>query len=233
MLKTKKLILIHGLNNNLEAFLPLKTALEARGFECEQIILPGHGDDREETKNSDEARKIFDSRMRAVIDERPYGVIAFSQGALYLQLWLEETSADKPTAQILLAPALFIRNARYLNFVLQALPKFFIIMSQMPKILRRYDYLYIWEYRNLFLMAKTFEQKMRSFKVATKILVDEKDELVDAQRLNQKFPQEVELINRPYLKGKKPGKYHILFQPDYFNQADWNYLIQTIAKLLD
>lgn len=221
MPRINNLILIHGLNNNLEAFSSLKAALEARGFLCHQIVLPGHGDRREETKDTLEALRIFDERMKAVIDG-PYGVIAFSQGALYLQLWMKDTTAPLPAAQFLLAPALYIRNFTYLKFIMQSLPRFFIIFSQMPKLLRRYDYLHIWEYRNLFQKAFRFSQEKTDFAVPTKILVDEKDELVDARKLKEHFPNEVDLLKRPYLAGKKPGKYHILFHPEFFTPDGWD-----------
>jgi hypothetical protein len=227
MPKINKLILIHGLNNNLEAFHPLKAALEEQGFNCQQIILPGHGDKREETRDSHEAMRIFDERMKAAING-PYAVVAFSQGALYLQLWMEQTSAPLPSFQLLLAPALYIKNFRYLKFIMNGLPKFFIIISQMPKLLRRYNYLHIWEYRNLFQKAHIYGIKPPKFAIPTQILVDEKDELVDARRLKTSFPEVVELMHRPYLRGKKPGKYHILFHPEFFTPDGWDSLIKKM-----
>ncbi len=221
------LILIHGLNNNLEAFQSLRVALESQGFSCQQITLPGHGDKRDETKVTAAALKVFDERMKSVI-QAPYGVIAFSQGALYLQLWMEKTDASRPEAQLLLAPALYIRRYSYLKFIVQSLPASFIIFSQMPKLLRRYKYLHIWEYRNLFQKAQIFSMRNRSFRVKTQILVDEKDELVDAEKLKQMFPHEVELIQRPYLRGRRPGKYHILFHPEFFTPDEWEELIKRI-----
>lgn len=229
MPKISKLILIHGLNNNLEAFHPLKNALESLGFECQQIILPGHGENRDETKDTALAMKLFDERMRAAI-QGPYGVIAFSQGALYLQLWMENTKAPLPQAQILLAPALYIRNFSYLRIIMRSLPNSFFIFSQMPKLLRRYNYLHIWEYRNLFQKAHSFSEMNQSFKVKTQILVDEKDELVDAKKLKKKFPQEVQLIERPYLRGRKPGKYHILFHPEFFTPDGWDGFVKSIKE---
>ncbi len=227
MPKINKLILIHGLNNNLEAFQPLKHALESKGFTCQQIMLPGHGDHRDETKEVADAMRLFDERMKSAI-QGPYGVIAFSQGALYLQLWMETTHAPLPEAQILLAPALYIRNISFLKFIIEKLPKSFVIFSQMPKLLRRYNYLHIWEYRNLLQKAQNFADMRHSFKRRTQILVDEKDELVDAKKLKQMFPRETELMQRPYLRGRKPGKYHILFHPEFFTPDGWAEFMKRI-----
>lgn len=226
-----KILIIHGLNNNMEAFVPLKCKLEAIGYETSLLCLPGHGYNREETRDFENAMEIFNQKMGEYTT--PYYVIAFSQGALYLQLWLKKNPSRLPKAQLLLAPALFIRHFSKLNCLLAGLPSFAFIMSQMPKKLRRYNYLYIWEYRTLFNKAKRFQKDISHFKIPTLILVDPKDELVDSQKLKSKLNQihsgaEVVFLRRDYLKGKRPGKYHILFHPNYFSPEDWEYFVNKI-----
>ncbi len=231
-----KIIIIHGLNNNQEGFIPLSKALNLMGYETEIISLPGHGTNRHECRDAGEAMKTFDLRMKKVIKD-PYSVIAFSQGALYLQLWLETNPSPLPKAQILLSPALFIRRFNLLSKLMSALPWFMFIISQTPKNLRRYNYLFIWEYRNLFQKAKQYETSNKPMKIPSLILIDPKDEVVDAQRLKEELARmnsvvHFEYLERPYLKGRRPGKHHILFNPEYFTAKDWKSLIERIDDFL-
>jgi esterase/lipase len=228
-----KILIIHGLNNNMEAFLPLKAKLDSLGYETSLLCLPGHADNRDETRDFQNAMEIFDQKMSE--HTTPFSVIAFSQGALYLQLWLEKNPSLLPKAQLLLAPALFIRHFSKLDWLISGLPSFAFIISQMPKKLRRYSYLHIWEYRTLFNKAKQFQKKISQFKIPTLILVDPKDELVDSQKLKATLEEkntgaEVLFFERDYLKGKRPGKYHILFHPDYFSPDDWEFLVNQIDQ---
>ena len=231
-----KIIIIHGLNNNQEGFFPLAQSLNSLGYATEILCLPGHGENREEAKSDDEATRCFDQRMQELI-KSPYSVIAFSQGALYLQLWLDKNPSPLPQSQILLAPALFIRHFEFLNGLMSRLPTFFSILSQMPKKLRRYNYLYVWEYRNLFRKAKQYQSIDKSMKIPTLILIDPKDEVVDAKRIkqeldNRKTGAKIEYFERKYLRGRRPGKYHILFNPEYFNPSDWKSFIARMDEFL-
>ena len=231
-----KIIIIHGLNNNQEGFYPLASALNNLGYETEILCLPGHGEKREECKDPNEAMKTFDLSMKKVIQD-PYSVIAFSQGALYLQLWLGSNPATLPKAQILLSPALFIRQFNLLNKLMSAMPSFMFFLSQTPKRLRRYNYLFVWEYRNLFQKAKQYENSKLPIKIPSLVLIDPKDEVVDAQRLKEelvKMNSDVtfEYFERPYLKGRRPGKHHILFNPEYFTSNDWKSFMTKIDEFL-
>lgn len=228
-----KIIIIHGLNNNLECFYPLRDKLRSLGYEVDLLCLPGHGkDNREEVRNFETALDHFDQSIKQLI-QGPYVVIAFSQGALYLQLWLERNHRPPPLAQVLLGPALFIRHFGKLDLIMSKLPAFLFIQSQMPRKLRRYFYLHVWEYRTLFNKAKKFQELRTPMKAPTLILVDPKDELVDAQKLkleldNRESQAHVEFYERKYLKGRRPGKYHIMFHPEYFTPEDWEKYISKI-----
>lgn len=231
-----KIILIHGLNNNLQCFYPLRDKLQSEGFEVEMMTLPGHGKNREEAKDFEKALDLFDENIQKLITG-PYAVIAFSQGGLYFQLWLEKFNRSLPVAQVLLAPALYIRHFGKLNMVLSKLPSFAFILSQMPRKLRRYYYLNVWEYRTLFNKAIRFQEFKTPMKVPSLILVDPKDELVDAQLLKHKLDTrnsgaEIEFYERKYLKGRRPGKYHILFHPEYFTPDDWESFIKKITGFI-
>ncbi len=231
-----KIIIIHGLNNNQEGFYPLSKALNVLGYETEILCLPGHGENREECKDAKEAMRTFDLKMKKVIQD-PFSVIAFSQGALYLQLWLETNPSPLPRAQILLSPALYIRQFNLLNKLMSALPSFMFFLSQTPKTLRRYNYLFVWEYRNLFQKAKQYENSKSPLKIPSLVLIDPKDEVVDAQKLEEEMAKRNSVLNleyfeRPYLKARRPGKHHILFNPEYFTPNDWKSLLTKIDEFL-
>ncbi len=223
--KLPKLILIHGLNNHLSAFDPLKLYYEKLGYKCETFALPGHGEDRSEAKDFKTAFRYFDQRMKEVVQE-PYVVIAFSQGALYLQLWLEKNQSPKPLAQVLLAPALFIHRYKLVQKVLRFLPSFLPIPSGSPKKIRRYPALYVKEYRTLLEGIKTYQSLKTPFRVPTYLVIDPKDELVAAEVLKKEvlaaksFELVVDFEERSYLKNNI-GHHHILFHPEYFEKDQW------------
>ncbi len=226
-----RILILHGLNNSLDAFGPLKAALTERGFDCKLVCLPGHADDREEVREFVSANSSFDRAMSALTNS-PYAVIAFSQGALYFQLWLRQTLVKKPIAQVLLAPAISIRYFDLLNRLSRLLPLEMTIKSQLPESLRRYSYLYVREYRILFDAQISFRSEKKPFVVPTLVLIDPKDELVNAQKLKSEYPEQVVFIERPYLRGKKPGKYHAIFHPEYFTVEDWEKMLGKISGFL-
>lgn len=232
-----KVILIHGMNNNLESFSPLKEKLSSYGLNAEILCLPGHKDNREESKDLKTAFHHFDQSMKKLMQD-PYVIVAFSQGALYLQLWLEKNSLPRPKAQVLLAPALFIKGQSRLEKLMTTLPRFLFILSQTPKPLRRYFSLYVWEYRTLFQGIKKFQSMKSAFRIPTMVIVDPKDELVDAKMLKDELEKRnpdglnIHFQERPHLKGRRPGKYHILFHPNYFEKEEWDVFCTRISEFL-
>ena len=230
MLKLPKLILIHGMNNAPEAFAPLQMELIQLGFEVHPLSLPAHAQEREENQNVQRAMDVFDRQM-SPHSKSPYVAVAFSQGALYLQLWIALHPERAPLAQVLLAPALCIKRINLLEHLARVIPAKWRVPSQTPKSLRRFDQLYLWEYRTLFEKARKFQENPQLL-APTLILVDEKDELISCKMLCQEFGNKVEVLHRPYLRGRRPGKYHILFHPAYFTPTDWTKLIQKIVGFL-
>lgn len=231
------LIIIHGLNNNLECFDPLKERFEKTGFKCSLIILPGHGDLREEAYDLTTALKVFDERMKKLIQE-PYVVIAFSQGALYFQIWLQRNDHPAPLAQVLLAPALFINWHSKIEWVINLLPSAFYIRSRTPKILRRYMGLYLGEYKTLLEGVRLYQSFKAGMRVPTLILIDPLDELVDAKILKNELEDrcrdklKIILVNKPRLEGKTMGQHHVLFHPDWFIPKQWEEMTSEIESFL-
>jgi esterase/lipase len=219
-----KVVFFHGLNNNPQSFGPIIKHFRDAGFETEFITLPGHGDDRHEARDIKAALRTFDQAMKK-LKGAPYVAIAFSHGALYLQIWLEKNLEYRPMKQVLLAPALFIHRQKIIEKLLKFLPTFFVIKSLSPKAFRRYQILSAWEY-NILVQGMLIYQKIKKpFKIPTMVLIDPKDELVDAAKLKAELEKmnpdfRLQLFERNYLK-KGLGQHHILFHPEYFNEEDW------------
>jgi alpha-beta hydrolase superfamily lysophospholipase len=232
--KSHKLIIIHGLNNNPSAFFPLKDEFSRLGWEVSFLTLPCHGSDRKEARDFKSAFKCFDQSMKE-LTSTPYSVIAFSHGALYLQLWLEKNPKERPNAQVLLAPALFIHRLEQIERTMSLLPSFFLIKSFAPKAFRRYQTLSVREYRILLEGIRTFQKHRAGLNVASLIMIDPKDELVDAQALQDCTALKEKVVfekwPREYLK-KGIGRHHILFHPDYFEKTEWQKFTDRIQKFL-
>ena len=224
-----KLVFIHGLNNNLVAFGPLMDHFKNLGFETELIVLPGHGNDRKSITNLEGALESF-NRSLMHLKGQPYYAVAFSHGALYLELWLNKYQTHPPIKKILLAPALHIRRYKLLRWIFTLLPSFFMVKSFSPKDLRRYQVVTAREYRILMDGIETY-QNISDGNVPGIILIDPKDELVDAQKL-QKLLKNVEFIERPNLKNGL-GLHHIIFHPKYFTNEEWRNFTRKIEIFLE
>lgn len=203
---------------------------KSRGFETEFMVLPGHADKRlhgQEFKNSLE---LFDQKMRT-LPEGPYYVIAFSHGALYLQLWMEKNPDHRPLKQVLLAPAFYTHQQTLMRYVLGLLPSFLWIKSFSPKEFRRYEYLTVADYRMLLKGMVTLHKMNTPFKIPTMVMIDPQDELVDAESLKREVEKKNQLnvifYERSYLQ-KGLGSHHILFHPDYFLPNDWTLFMSSI-----
>jgi alpha-beta hydrolase superfamily lysophospholipase len=235
--KRPKLLIIHGLNNNLKAFEHLRDEFQTLGHDCHFITLPGHDKDRDEARTFQSAFKVFDTQMKVYCHE-PYAVIAFSQGALYLQLWIAANKQFAPLAQVLLAPALYINHQKIITRLLSVLPSFAFVPSLTPLKLRRYHKLHIWEYRTLFEAVKRFQEIKEMAQVPTLILIDPEDELINVEKLKQSIYAlnekhiEFDFVIRKTTKALSSGKHHILFHPQYFNEEQWKSSISKLAHFL-
>lgn len=224
-----KIVFFHGLNNNQDCFGPLIAHFQNLGFETEMVVLPGHGNDRKEARNLKSALTAFEQSMKR-LKERPYHAIAFSQGALYLQLWLEKNQQHKPLNQVLLSPALYLRRQKIIEKLLKIIPSFFVIKSLSPRRFRRYEILTAGEYNTLVQGILTYQKIKKDYKIPTLVMIDPKDELVDAQRMKREL-KNVEFIERNYLK-MGMGQHHILFHPEYFQDHEWIKFTRKIETFL-
>jgi hypothetical protein len=182
------------------------------------VVLPGHGADRGEAPTLDRALAVFAARMERYRGV-PFRAVAFSHGALYLQLWLACAPGFGPERQVLLAPALFVRRQHLLEALLAVLPGAFRIKSLSPRRFRRFELLSAREYDVLVRGLLRYQRAgPPPFPAPTLALIDPRDELVDAALLRARFPETV-LVPRPELRGL--GAHHILFHPDYFPGDGW------------
>jgi alpha-beta hydrolase superfamily lysophospholipase len=233
----RKIIILHGLNNHARAFDNLRDELHNIGFETEQVILPCHGENRKEAQDFETAYKVFDERFSPLTNE-PYFVIAFSTGAMYLQLWMQRNESHRPLAQVLLAPALYINNQKILSYLVHKLPKNFFIKSFSPKEFRRYQFMHTWEYKILIEGITEFAKNHKRYPIKTLVMIDEKDELVSAKNLEKALREEnnsqVKFIklSRPYLR-RTIGQHHIIFHRDYYNADDWKELLNSILEVFE
>lgn len=225
-----RILFIHGLNNNHDSFKPIIQHFESRGFETEFLVLPGHDDKRQKAGSFDNSLAIFDQKMKSLGD-KPYYVIAFSHGALYLQLWMEKNPTNKPLKQALLAPALYTHRQSMVRSLLRMLPSFLWVKSFSPKEFRRYEFLTVSEYRMLLQGMVNFHKRQKSFQIPTMVIIDPKDELVDAATLKEEVEKKNDInvifYERSYLQ-KGLGSHHILFHPDYFLPNDWTLFMSSI-----
>ena len=231
--KLPRLILIHGMNNNLECFYPFRNSLKAAGFPVEMIVLPNHGESRDEVKDLEEALVHFDHSLSSLVNE-PYVVVAFSQGAQYFQLWLKRFKHRRPDSLVLLAPAVFINYRPLLDPLFHFFPRAFYLSSRMPKLFRRYDRLFFWEYRLLFSGVEAFKSGERLKDIPTIVLIDPKDELVNAKRVQEYYKSlgaRLVLIQRKGL-AKGLGQHHIIFHPDYYSEGEWRDFFESIVSHL-
>lgn len=225
-----RIVFFHGLNNNVQCFDSLVQVFKDEGFETEMVVLPCHGHVRKEARSAAEAQMVFNKKMEKYKDVE-WIAVGFSHGALYLELWLESEPAGRPLKQILLAPALFINHQKIISAALNILPSFLWIKSLAPAEFRRYEVLSTGEYNILVQRILSYQKLKASLKIPSLILIDPKDELVDAHALKKHLPM-VEFIERRYLK-KGPGCHHILFHPDYFTTEDWNSFTLKLKKFVE
>lgn len=218
------------MNNNLECFYPMKDALALNGHEVVLVTLPNHGEIRSEVLNFDEGLKLFSEKMKPLVNE-DYHVVAFSLGALYFENWLATHKERAPLSYVLLAPAVAVNFESLIRPFFKRLPKTFFILSQMPKVFRRYDKLFFWDYVLLLDGIERF-RNLPSEHSPSAVFIDPKDELVSARKVQNLYQNkgcEIFEIRRKNLK-KTLGRHHIIFHPDYFQKEEWKDFIQRILR---
>lgn len=234
-MEKENLIIIHGLNNNQHLFLPLINHFSPK-YNVFFITLPCHGTNRKEAQSWREALSCFDKTI-SPLTNKPYSVIAFSLGALYLQLWLNKKKVNLPLKQVLLAPALEVNQFKIISTFSKLVPSFFKILSFMPREFRQFDSLSVTDYKILFQSLEEFIKIKKKFKIPTLIIIDPKDELVSAKRLQKtsscKADVAFRLWNRPYLNLTHGlGRHHFLVHPRFFTKKDWELFLKEIDSYL-
>lgn len=236
----KRLVIIHGCNNSRKLFAPLIAYFAKRKWDVHFVVLPAHGKYKERGKSLAESLQCFEEEMLRVIDNQPYSVIAFSQGGLYLQLWLDRASSILPQKQVLIAPALIIyRRGIYLK-ITDLLPFEMKLYSATPREFRRYTWFENWKYKILLQASEKYESSGFKLRVPTLYLADPQDEQVDTKKVSEKLRAansgdrlSVRLWPRKSLRLTRGfGKHHYLIHPKYFSSLEWDKFLKTIEDFL-
>lgn len=230
-----KLIILHGLNNNSSTWDEFESVMKERGFRTVRVTLPGHGDKRDEGQNFEEALKNFDRTLTPHVQE-PYFVVAYSLGALFFSNWLIGRKENLPLRMVFLAPALYLRKEKWIRKIIGSLHPKLPIPSIAPRDIMLYKTLFVWEYRNLLSGIERFQNSKEPVQVPSLVMLDPKDELIDAERLKSEWQKktpgsEVIFLERPQQKWG-PSNHHILFHSKYFTGQEWEFYLQTIEQFL-
>lgn len=218
-----RLLIIHGFNNNEALFEPLKEYFKFMGLEVIFITLPCHGENRTEAKEYESAFKCFKANMKKYTNHPNYSILAFSQGGLFTQLWLNKHRGKMPRKQILLAPALYINNSELIMNLAEILPSFIPIQSLGRRDFLRYPRVSVWEYRILLHGIKDYDKLKPKLKIPTLIITDPDDELVNPYKIKEELASKeneeyltFKFWPRKYLGIKHGlGKHHLIVHPDY------------------
>lgn len=230
------LIIIHGLNNNDDAFHNFTDEFEQLGWNTHFLRLPGHDAQRLEIKDLKMAMDDFHQKILP-FTKKPFLVLAYSFGALYFQLWAKTHPEYSPQGQVLLAPAFHIYKEKSLSILLKLLPDTFRLKSFSPKRFRQNEFLKISDYKILFEALNLYNRTVQIPMSPTLIVIDPKDELVNAKAIQRSLSErkdqivEFELWKRPNLN-MGLGQHHILFHPEYFSHLEWREFILKIHTFL-
>jgi alpha-beta hydrolase superfamily lysophospholipase len=231
----QKLIILHGLNNNSHTWDEFENVMQERGFRTVRITLPGHGEKRDVGRSFSETLKHFDHTLQPHVQE-PYIVVAYSLGALFFSNWLIGRKENLPVRMVFLAPALYLRKERWIRKIISSLHPRLPIPSIAPREIMLYKTLFIWEYRNLLEGIERFQHSKDSVQAPALLMLDPKDELIDAERLKSEWEKknpgsEVLFFERPEQKWG-PSNHHILFHSKYFTANEWDLFIGKIERFL-
>lgn len=207
----KKLILIHGLNNKIDALFEL-----GKGFEAEYNVvylkLPHHGPEPFCFDFSSNLQ-MFKEDLEKELTESTY-IISYSLGCAYLQYLFENGLLTFPYERVVyLSPAL---KPKIKLALFKYLPLYFPIPSFSPREFRLRNFCFWGQYKMLAELTKTLELKFYP-----KIYADPLDEMIVLSSL------EFTPLNRSYLSYRE---HHLSFHPRYFKDDDWKKLIADIKN---
>lgn len=238
----KSVILLHGLNNHPEVLSPFKDFLEEKGFKTYVFNLYGHKKDSPLTHLTlKESLHHLHFQMLQIPKTDEVYFLGFSQGALIFQLYqMMKVCQHQIKAQVLLAPALYIKRQSFLAGLTSLFPETFRLPSRTPKEFRQFDKLNMGYYKQLVDQLNVFQKHgIHHLKtVPTLILSDAKDELVDMNRLHSEMLKnnldlwKIVYVNRNLKHIKHYGKHHIMFNQNYFTEEDWGAMLGEIETML-
>lgn len=206
---TQKLIIIHGLNNKLEALNPLGESFKD-DYQVTYLRLPQHG---QKPLNLDfnDAVELFEKELKSHLDESSF-ILSYSLGCAYLQYLWENKQLNFPMKRVIyLSPALKskMRIGRF-----AFLPGLLPVPSFSPWDLRLRPFCYWGQYKTL--MKLNEKLRLESYPL---IYADPDDELISLEGLNY-VP-----IKRDYLPY---GQHHLTIHPRYFKNGEWEKFVSDL-----
>lgn len=234
-MKKHDIVLFHGLNNNQDCFLEMRSALESEGFTVHIFSLLGY-DQLCSDLSLNKCIKHIAKQFKKLPKSKKFYCIGFSQGGLILQLLPEEIKR-RIVKQVLLAPALVVKHGEVLEKIVNLLPESLPIISLAPKLLSQFSWLSNGYFKSLFAQVNKFESlDLSKNKLPTLIIADIDDELVDVGRISQiikTIPEwEIITLKRSDMKFMHLSQHHVVFHPNYFSKKEWKILIKKISKFL-
>src|SRR5690554_2837743 len=163
-----RLLIIHGLNNKIEALTELGRSFQNQ-FEVIYLKLPHHDDLLPLNFDFQKSLEQFQKDLTKHLNENTY-ILSYSLGCAYLQYLFEKGSLTIPMSRVsYLSPAL---KTKLKLSVFRFLPAHFPLPSFSPKQFRYRNFCYWGQYKMLFELSS--QLKLQEYPL---IFADPKDEL--------------------------------------------------------
>jgi len=244
--KSAVILVAHGLNVKPVAMMALVNWLTEQGADVFLIQLSGHyqeGISIQEVTMANWQQDMhngYSIAKKAASDQGlPFYFLGYSLGAL-LGLSMIALKHDRPCfdKQVLLAPAMAIRNRCYLVQPFCFLGNKMFLPSFTPVSYRANDSIPLSVYKILFMEErKVLHSTNDSLNVPTVIFMDPKDELISYQKLkslivrNKLTNYEIILLNSD-LKGRIGRYHHLILDESAMGKQNWKMVTHKMNDFL-
>jgi esterase/lipase len=239
-------LVAHGLNMKPMGMLAIVQWLNEQGSDVYLVKLSGHHEDsihiRKVTSTlwEEEMRYVYTiAKAASVKYSVPLYFVGYSLGALLgqaMQLSLQEVNTFNK--QILIAPAISVRNRSYVLKLFALVHKNILLPSFTPSPYRANNFLPFTAFEVLFRNEKKLtEAQYYTLNIPTLIFIDPKDELISYKRL-VKLLQEFDLSNYEIitldsnLKVRKSLYHHLIVSEQTMGKQNWEMATKKMKAFL-